>query len=182
MGEDYSQGGVDATVAAYFGMLLLKAKQEKFNKSQRNAALRQLLKARSQASVELEHQNISAVFHDLDLPFISGYKPRGKSQLLLRNAVQKFILDRGDMVGRVASALEEVKAPAATQFRAVLVDAPAIELVGQLQSVTPRIWPTRKSDFAACDEVNGLLDRNDEQWVLGFEQQRLHNASRAELF
>jgi hypothetical protein len=182
IGEDWSQQEVDATVAAYFDMLLLEAKQEKFNKSERNASLRQVLNGRSQASVELKHQNISAVLHGLDLPFISGYKPRGISQLLLRKAVQKFVLDRGDLVRQVVDALEEVKAPAEKQFRAVLVDAPAIELVAQLQLVAPRIRLPRKSDFAARDEANRLLGRNGEQWVLGFEQQRLQDAGRPELF
>jgi hypothetical protein len=182
IGEDWSQEEVDATVATYFEMLLLEAKQEKFNKSERNASLRQVLKGRSQASVELKHQNISAVLHGMDLPFISGYKPRGNSQLLLRKAVQKFILDRGDLLGHVVNALEEVKAPAEKQFRAVLVVAPAIELVAHLQSVAPRIRLPRKSDFAARDEANRLLGRNGEQWVLGFEQQRLQDAGRAELF
>lgn len=182
IGEDWSQQEVDATVAAYFEMLLLEAKQEKFNKSERNAALRQVLNGRSHASVELKHQNISAVLHDLDLPFISGYKPRGNSQLLLRKAVQKFVLDKGDLVRQVVDALEEVKAPAEKQFRAVLVDAPAIELVAHLQSVAPRIRLPRKIDFAARDEANRLLGRNGEQWVLGFEQQRLQDAGRAELF
>jgi hypothetical protein len=182
IGEDWSQQEVDATVTAYFEMLLLEAKQEKFNKSERNAALRQVLKGRSQASVELKHQNISAVLHRMDLPFIAGYKPRGNSQLLLCKAVQKFVLDRGDLVRHVADALEEVKAPAEKQFRAVLVDAPAIELVAQLQSLAPRIPLPRKSDFAARDEANRLLGRNGEQWVLGFEQQRLQDAGQAELF
>lgn len=72
IGEDWSQQEVDATVAAYFEMLLLEAKQEKFNKSERNAALRQVLKGRGKASVELKHANISAVLHGMDLPFISG--------------------------------------------------------------------------------------------------------------
>lgn len=182
IGEDWSQQEVDATVAAYFEMLLLEAKEEKFNKSERNASLRQVLKGRSKASVELKHQNISAVLHSMDLPFISGYKPRGNSQLLLRKSVQKFILDRGDLVRHVVDALEEVKAPAEKQFRAVLVDAPSIELVAQLPSAAPRVRLPRKCDFAARDEANRLLGRHGEQWVLGFEQQRLQDAGQAELF
>jgi hypothetical protein len=143
IGEDWSQQEVDATVAAYFEMLLLEAKQKKFNKSERNAALRQILKGRGKASVELKHANISAVLHGIDLPFISGYKPRGNSQLLLRKAVQKFILEKGDLIRQVVDALEEVKIPAEKQFRAVLVDAPAIELVVQLQSKAPPKRPAK---------------------------------------
>ncbi len=164
IGEDWSQQEVDATVAAYFEMLLLEAKQEKFNKSERNVALRHVLKARGKASVELKHQNISAVLHGMDLPFISGYKPRGNSQLLLRKAVLKFILDRGDLVRHVVDALEEVKPQNEKQFRAVLVDAPAVELVAQVQSVTPRVRLPRKCDFAARDEANRLLGRNGGLW------------------
>lgn len=77
IGEDWSQQEIDATVSAYFEMLLLEAKQEKFSKSERNSAVRQVLKERGKASVELKHANISAVPHGMDLPFISGYKPRG---------------------------------------------------------------------------------------------------------
>jgi len=182
IGEDWSQQEVDATVAAYFEMLLMEARREKYNKSERNAALRQTLKARSKASVELKHQNISAVLHGMDLPFISGYKPRGNSQLLLRKAVQKFIIDKADLVRHVVDALEEVTAPTEKQFRAVLVDAPAIELVAQLQSSAPRVRLPRKIDFASRDESNRQLGRTGEQWVLGFEQQRLQDAGLPELF
>lgn len=134
IGEDWSQKEVDATVSAYFEMLLLEAKQEKYNKTERNAALRQSLKARSKASVELKHQNVSAVLHGMDLPFITGYKPRGNSQLLLRKAVQKYILDHANLVAHVVDAMEEVKSPSEKQFRAVVVDAPGITEVLQLHA------------------------------------------------
>lgn len=118
----------------------------------------------------------------MDLPFILGYKPHGNSQLLLRKAVQKFILDRAHLVRNVVDGLEEVKVPAERQFRGVLVDAPAIELVVQIQSKAPRVRLPRKIDFAARDEANRQLGRTGEPWVLGFEQQRLQDISRAELF
>ena len=54
--------------------------------------LRKQLNGRSKASVELKHQNISAVLTGLGLPFIQGYKPRGNSQLLLRKAVQEYVI------------------------------------------------------------------------------------------
>lgn len=182
IGEDWSQQEVDATVAAYFDMLLLEARQEKYSKTERNATLRQVLKARSKASVELKHQNVSAVLHGMDLPFISGYKPRGNSQLLLRKAVQKFILDKADLVSHVVDALEDVKSPADMQFKAVVVDAPAMSAVVQLVPSAPKIRLPRKVDFAARDESNRKLGRTGEQWVLGFEQQRLQEAGMPELF
>ena len=120
IGEDWTQLEVDATVAAYFEMLALEARQEPYNKSERNAALRSLLRGRSKASVELKHQNISAVLHGMGLPFIAGYKPRGNSQLLLRKSVQQFILSRPDLVGQVVDAMEEVKTASEKTYAAVV--------------------------------------------------------------
>lgn len=181
IGEDWTQEEVDATVAAYFDMLLLEARQEKFNKSDRNHVLRQRLNGRSKASVELKHQNVSAVLHGLDLPYISGYKPRGNSQLLLRKAVQKFLIEKADLVRNVVDAFEDVKAPAERQYRAVVVDAPPIEVVAKV-STSPRPRLPRKIDFAARDESNRKLGRIGEEWVLGFEQNRLTDAGHPELF
>lgn len=163
-------------------MLLLEAKAQKYSKAERNASLRQQLKGRSRASVELKHQNVSAVLHGMDLPFISGYKPRGNSQLLLRKAVQRFILDHTDLVGQVVDALEEIRPPAEQQFRAVVVDAPALHVVAQPDLLAPRLRLPRKIDFAARDEANRQLGQAGEHWVLGFEQQRLRDAGAPELF
>lgn len=110
IGEDWTLEEVNATVAAYFEMLLLDAQAQKYSKAERNTSLRQQLQGRSKASVELKHQNVSAVLHGMDFPFIGGYKPRGNSQLLLRKAVQRFILDHMDLVGQVVNALEEARA------------------------------------------------------------------------
>ena len=182
IGEDWTPEEVNATVTAYFEMLLLEARQEKYSKTERNASLRQKLTARSKASVELKHQNISAVLHGLNLPFIAGYKPRGNSQLLLRKAVQTFILDQTDLVSHVVDALEDVKLPSQKQFRAVVVDPPAMRVVAQLELPAPKLRLPRKVDFTARDEANRHLGRTGEHWVLGFEQQRLLDAGVPELF
>lgn len=182
IGEDWTQQEVDATVTAYFEMLLLEAKQEKYNKSERNIALQSSLKGRSKASVELKHQNVSAVLHGMDLPFIAGYKPRGNSQLLLRKAVQKFVLDRSDLMRLVVDAFADARAPAEKLYHAVVVDAPPIKVVAQPPLDSFRTRLPRKIDFAARDESNRLLGRVGEQWVLGFEQNRLQDAGLAELF
>ncbi len=182
IGEDWSQQEVDATVTAYFDMLLREAMQEKYNKTEHNLALRQILRSRTKASIELKHQNISAVLHELDLPFIGGYKPRGNSQLLLRKAVQKFVIGNPGLLSRMVDALEDVKAPTERQFKALLVDPPPIELVAQIQTTTPKLRLPRKIDFAARDESNRTLGRTGEQWTLGFEQHRLQSTGLAELF
>lgn len=117
IGEDWSAEEVEATVAAYFEMLLLEARQTPYRKTEFNLALRAKLRNRSKASVELKHQNISAVLHAMGLPFIPGYKPRGNSQLLLRKSVQQFVLRHTELVKQAVDALEEHKAPGAADIQ-----------------------------------------------------------------
>lgn len=172
IGEDWSEMEVEATVSDYFEMLRAEAAGRPFNKSEHNQELRRLLSGRSKSSVELKHQNISAVLDALGLPYIKGYKPRGNSQLLLRKAVQAYVLEHQQFVGKIVDALEEVKLPSEKTYLAALVDAPTRdELVRGPVPVRQRL--PRKFDFAARDEANRKLGRAGEQWVIEFEQQRL---------
>ena len=181
VGEDWSAEEVHATVAAYFEMLALEAAQQPYRKSDWNAQLRKALRGRSKASVEMKHQNVSAVLSGLGLPFISGYKPRGNTQLLLRQQVQKFVLDHSDLVRRIVDALEEVKAPAAKTFVATIVAPPPVETVAKVVSAA-RVRLPRKMDYAARDETNRKLGRAGEQWALEYEQHRLLQEGFGELF
>lgn len=182
IGEDWSLEEVKAAVSAYFEMLTLEARQERYNKSEFNAALRQRLRGRSKSSVELKHQNISAVLQALELPFIAGYKPRGNAQLLLRKVVQAFVLEHSDLMRQIVDALEEVRPSQSKTFKAVLVEPPALEQVVRLTSGLPRPRLPRKVDYVLRDETNRRLGRAGEQWVLEFEQQRLRTQGQDELF
>lgn len=180
-GEDWSQTEVEATVRDYFEMLRAEAAGVAYNKSEHNHALRRLLNGRSKSSVELKHQNISAVLDALGLPYINGYKPRGNSQLLLRKSVQAYVLKHQQAVGAIVDALEEVKLPSKKTYLAALVEAPKREVfVPSATKVRERM--PRKLDFAARDEANRKLGRAGEQWVIEFEQQRLSAAGHPELF
>ncbi|WP_313484792.1 DUF3883 domain-containing protein [Stutzerimonas kunmingensis] len=181
IGEDWSEEEVLATVEDYFDMLRAEAAGEPYNKSEHNQTLRQQLNGRSKSSVELKHQNISAVLDALGLPYINGYKPRGNSQLLLRKSVQAFVLERQKLVGSIVDALEEVKLPGEKTYLAALVEAPKREVfVPSATKVRDRM--PRKFDFAARDEANRRLGRAGEQWVIEFEQRRLTAAGHPELF
>ncbi|MCY1285723.1 hypothetical protein D9M69_363070 [compost metagenome] len=183
IGEDWTEEEVQSTVADYFEMLRLEADGLAYNKSQHNEALRNRLNGRSKASVELKHSNISAVLAALGLPFIQGYKPRGNSQLLLRKAVQDYVLQHSAVVGKIVDALEEVKSPAEKTYSAVVVDAPIRE--ARQKIVVPasaRQRLPRKLDYAARDEANRKLGRSGEHWVLGYEQHRLTEMGHPELF
>lgn len=181
IGEDWSETEVEATVRDYFEMLRAEAAGLPFNKSEHNQALRRLLSGRSKSSVELKHQNISAVLDALGLPYINGYKPRGNSQLLLRKSVQAYLLKNQQVVGSIVDALEEVKLPSEKSYLAALVEAPTREeLVRGPVSAKQRL--PRKFDYAARDEANRKLGRAGEQWVIEFEQQRLTDMGSPELF
>jgi hypothetical protein len=182
IGEDWSHNEVDASVAAYFRMLELEARQEPYTKTEFNAELRKLLNGRSKASVELKFQNISAVLHALGLPFIPGYKPRGNVQLLLRKSVQQFVLQNGTTTSRIVDALEDLRPDGAKPFKAVVVEQPRVEVIAQLPIDAPRARLPRKVDFAGRDEANRKLGRAGEHWVLEFEQRRLAEAGMPELF
>lgn len=181
IGEDWSETEVEATVSDYFEMLRAEAGGQPFNKSEHNQALRRQLSGRSKSSVELKHQNISAVLDALGLPYINGYKPRGNSQLLLRKAVHAYVLRHQQLVGTIVDAMEEVKLPSEKTYLAALVEAPTRdEPVRGPGAVRQRL--PRKLDFAARDEANRKLGRAGEQWVIEFEQQRLTDMGNPELF
>ncbi len=181
IGEDWSEAEVAATVRDYFEMLRAEADGLPFNKSEHNQILRRQLNGRSKSSVELKHQNISAVLDALGLPYINGYKPRGNSQLLLRKSVQAYVLEHQHLVGAIVDALEEVKLPGDQTYLAALVEAPAREVLVRAPATVRNRMP-RKFDYAARDEANRKLGRAGEQWVIEFEQQRLTDLGRAELF
>jgi hypothetical protein len=164
-------------------MLRLEADGLAYNKSEHNEMLRKQLNGRSKASVELKHQNISAVLAGLGLPFIQGYKPRGNSQLLLRKAVQEYVIQHSVAVGKIVDALEEVKTPAEKSYSAVLVDSPTKEERQKLVVPAPvRHRLPRKLDYAAQDEANRKLGRSGEHWVIGYEQHRLTEMGHPGLF
>ena len=182
IGEDWTADEVQATVASYFEMLRLEAAQQRYTKTEFNAQLRQQLRGRSKGSVELKYQNISAVLNDLELPFIPGYKPRRNAQLLLRQAVQQFVLDQPGLLSQVVDAMEEVKTPDQQAFHASLVAPPPLETVARITKNDPKPRLPRKMDWAQRDEANRKLGRAGEQWVIGFEQRRLADAGYPELF
>lgn len=183
VGEDWSEDEVHSTVTDYFEMLRLEADGVAYNKSGHNETLRKQLRGRSKASVELKHQNISAVLNGMGLPFIQGYKPRGNSQLLLRKAVQDYVFRHSADVSKIVDGLEEVKNPAQKSYSAVLVESPVMEERQKLvASARSRLRLPRKFDYAARDEANRNLGRLGEDWVIGYEQHRLTEMGHPELF
>ena len=178
--EDWSAEEVGFAVESYFRMLQLEAQQKPYKKSEFNLQLRELIPRRSPKSIEYKFQNISSVLHGLGLPFINGFKPLSSVQLLLRKSVQEFISRNSPVLEKIVDAMEEVKAPEDKEFLARLVEAPKIESI-PIRQESAAIRLPRKIDFAGRDESNRKLGRAGEEWVFGFEHQRLLSIGEPDL-
>jgi len=88
--NDWSDVEIQATVEAYFRMLLREKSGQTVNKAHENRVLREgVLNSRTKASVEFRMQNISAVFEELGLQRISSYKPAKNIGLAVSNRIRK---------------------------------------------------------------------------------------------
>ncbi|MGR8953246.1 MAG: DUF3883 domain-containing protein [Gammaproteobacteria bacterium] len=177
-GQDWCREEVEATVEDYFEMLRLEATGQTFNKSEHNEQLRQKLKARSKGSIEMKHQNISAVLDQLGLPYIRGYKPRSNFQELLREVVIAQVQREQSVLQTIIDSIEAQTDPGNRTYRGVLISPPIPE---SLPPTKRRQRLPRKLDYAARDEMNRTLGRNGESWVLGYEKVRLSEEQRPDL-
>ncbi|MGC5805740.1 DUF3883 domain-containing protein [Ralstonia pseudosolanacearum] len=178
VGQDWSKEEVEVTVHDYFQMLTLESAQRPYNKSEHNARLRSTLKVRSKASIELKHQNISAVLAQHGLPYIRGYKPRTNLQELLRRVVLEYIATRNSELVQVMDNLEAQIDAGSKTFRGVLVGPPRVEV---LESPSKSTRLPRKLNYADRDDRNRKLGYNGESWVMGFERSRLNDEARPDL-
>lgn len=178
IGQDWTVEEVELVVEDYFSMLRLESRGERYNKSEHNDVLRQRLKTRSKASIELKHQNISAVLDQLELPFIPGYKPRVNLQELLRQVVVSYVTLQRPALEAVIDDLNERIAPGEQKFVAALTERPNVP---EWRRSTKRERLPRKMDYAAREERNRLLGRAGEDWTLRFEHERLAAEGRPDL-
>ena len=69
---DWSRLEVEAIVADYFAMLGKELQDIPFSKTTHRRAIARMLHGRSDSSIELKHQNISAILIELGYPYIDG--------------------------------------------------------------------------------------------------------------
>ena len=179
-GEDWSLQEVRATVLDYMAMLKFELAGQAYNKSAHRRALVASLDGRSEAAVELKHQNISAVLRDLGYFWISGYKPRSNYQGQLAEAVESWVASNPDLDRHALSAAE---APAATpehfDFDGFEVQSPVLAEgldAGVRESQAPygeRPRVAMRRDYAAREANNSSLGRAGEELVVKFERYRL---------
>lgn len=178
VGQDWTTEEVKATVQDYFEMLRKEAAGIPYSKSEHNEHLRTQLITRSKASVELKHQNISAVLDQLGLPYIRGYKPRSNLQELLRQAVVAYVDKHQAGLAKVMDNIDAQTVAGEQKFLGALINPPKVERL-QLPGKRPRL--ARKFDYAQRDEHNRILGRSGEAWTIEFETARLADVNRHDL-
>ena len=179
---DWTRDEVEATVADYFVMLEFELRGENYSKAEHNRRLQQVI-GRSKGSIEFKHQNISAVLINFRQPFIAGYLPRQNYQMLLEQAVLEWLAADPRFFARVADG--PVLAPTVRPrvphetLPSGLIEPPppgAVEIdTDERVTGPPRFY---RLDFVRRDAENRRLGRMGEEWVVEFEQRRLHDEAR----
>jgi hypothetical protein len=79
---------LDAVVTDYFVMLNAELEGRDYVKAEHRERLVEQT-GRTRGSIELRHQNISAVLKEMGLPWIHGYKPMRHYSGALRSAIER---------------------------------------------------------------------------------------------
>lgn len=184
-GSDWSTVEVEAAVRDYLDMLTKELRGDHFNKAAHNRQLRQLLAGRSKSSVEMKHQNISAVLIELGYPSISGYKPLPNFQRTVLPRIVEEHLRNSPTLQRLVAALVSAPANDSVTTKSVLPKRVRVP-----DSPSPRTTPHRRAptktpklprDYLEIEARNRSLGRAGEEMVIRFEYQRLRAAGKQRL-
>ena len=184
MTSHWSDSEVEAAVADYFCMLRLELTGTEYNKTEHRRVLREQLNNRSNGSVELKHQNISAVLIEMGIPYIDGYKPRFNYQRSLLPAVVADYLKSNPELQHMFAADSEVTPaiPSVEDFLSAWEEPPALEDRKPPTISEPRaIYNPGGVNYLEREAKNQSLGEAGEQFVLNFERARLIKAGKDSL-
>ncbi|SEQ29785.1 protein of unknown function [Amphritea atlantica] len=184
MANYWSESEVEAAVQDYFDMLRLELLGEKYNKTAHRRALKERLSGRSDGSVELKHQNISAVLIEFGIPFIDGYKPRYNYQRkVLPYAVTDYLVKNPEVLALFQADSEVVpKVPTVTDFLAAFDKPPKPEeRTASAISEPKAVYIPNVVNYLEREAQNQKLGDAGEQFVINFEQARLIRAGKESL-
>lgn len=184
MANNWSESEVEAAVQDYFSMLSLELQGEKYNKTAHRRVLMEQLDSRSDGSVELKHQNISAVLIEMGIPYIDGYKPRGNYQRkLLPTAIADYLANNLQLLSlfQADSDIEPI-VPTVTDFLAAFDTPPKPEERSSNAVTEPRtIYIPNAINYLEREAQNQKLGDAGERFVLNFERARLIRAGKEAL-
>ena len=173
MPEPWSRSEVELVVDDYLHMLMQELAGQAYSKTRHRQALTPKLQDRSDGSIELKHQNISAVLIQLGCPWISGYKPRFNYQQLLEEVIEARVrLD--EKFNRTArSAIElPAAAPLINDIQNIVVPPPEFDPTAPVVRHHARS-PGVFRDYLVQEANNRSLGAAGEDFVLAFERARL---------
>jgi hypothetical protein len=175
-GKPWAQWEAEAAVADYFQMFRMQELGQTPNKSEHRRRLAALLPARSEASIELKHRNISAVLHLLGVPALSGYKPLANFQRSLVPIVSAALASDDALDKATMLAVERpAEVPVVSEFDDFVVAAPK---PARAKSEVKRIdWSNRapvRRDYLEREARNRSLGNAGEELILQYEARRLH--------
>lgn len=177
--DDWTREEVEATVADYLSMLADELSGQPYVKTEHRRRLMPLLRDRSEQSVEFKHANISAVLIDLGFPYISGYKPRGNYQRLLREVVaDRLAGDHAIQQLAAADATSSSSIPKVLDILKVVTDPPKpLHHVSEAGTFGTSLGV----NYLEIEARNRALGLAGEEFVLLFEKARLVSVGREAL-
>lgn len=183
MAKHWSESEVEAVVQDYFNMLRLELSGQKYNKAEHRRALIEQLNNRTHGSVEMKHQNISAVLMSEGIQGIAGYKPLGNYQTALSHKVFDY-LDRNLNLYELFR--KDAEAPPAIlsvqDFLAAYEDAPKpVDTSANSVAESRAIYIPEKVNYLEIEANNIALGDAGEQFVMNFEKARLIRAGKESL-
>jgi hypothetical protein len=183
-GDDWTRSQVEVAVADYLAMLAAELRREDYNKAEHNRTLQQVI-GRSRGSIERKHQNISAVLRELEMPWISGYKPLSNYQQLVLEVVEaQLTIDRYAVQAAAEKVVTMPVTPVVPAGRLDEIEIapprrePREYAVGE---GPPKVPIARKRNYLAIDARNRALGTAGEEFMVEFERRRLWDAGRRDL-
>ena len=160
-------------------MLRLELAGRKYNKTEHRRALMENLDNRTDSSVELKHQNISAVLIEMGIPYINGYKPRFNYQrTLLPSVVYNFLANNPEFQSLFQADTDTVPSiPTVADFLAALETPPKRGAVAD----PPAIYNPSGVNYFEREARNQELGQAGEQFVINYERARLIRAGKEAL-
>jgi len=168
-------------VKDYMAMYEHEMHGERYSKAEHRRQLQPRLNNRSEGSIEYKHQNISAVLIGLGFPYISGYKPAGNYQSMLKSVVGSYLSANEEIVIAHSDKLVQTPSdvPKLIDWRTVLTDAP--ERLSQTDKNRDCDFTPRKYNYLEREAANSRLGILGEQFILDYERNRLCYLRREDL-
>lgn len=180
MANDWSKAEVEAAVEDYFNMLRAELTGRRYNKTAHRHDLIMQLDGRSDGSVELKHQNISAVLIEMGTPYIDGYKPRFNYQRLLSSAVGDYLEQHPDLQSLFKADVGKTPEVPKVEDLLLVMEKPPVHEQKQTQAVksVPAVYNPLGINYLEEEARNQSLGEAGEQFVINFERARLIRAGK----